>query len=110
MLGSVPSRGFAKSLVERICPLWDHVLIERFTTPAKTASGLYVPESIGGKHNEGLVMAAGPGKPDKDGNYEPLTLKKGDRVILPDWSANEVRLDGKEYIMFREEDILGVVA
>ena len=47
--------------------------------------------------------------PDKDGNYTPLTLKKGDRVYLADWSANEVKLDGKEYQMIREEDILGVL-
>ena len=110
MLAVTSYRGFAKSVVENLRPLWDYVLVERFTTPEKTNSGLYIPESMKGKHNEGLVIAVGPGKRDKDGNYTPLTLKKGDRVYLADWSANEVKLDGKEYMMIREDDILGVLA
>lgn len=102
-------RGFAKTAVASLTPLWDYVLVERFTTPDKTNSGLYIPESVKGKHNEGVVIAVGPGKRDKDGNYTPLTLKKGDRVYLADWSSNEVKLDGKEYQMIREEDILGIL-
>ena len=109
MLSSSSVRSFAKSMVSSLKPLWDYVLVERFTTPDRTASGLYVPEAVKGKHNEGVVVAVGPGKRDNDGNYTPLTLKKGDRVFLADWSANEVKLDGKEYMMIREEDILGVM-
>ena len=103
-------RHFAKSQVASFRPLWDNVLIERFTTPEKTITGILLPESVKGRHNEGLVVAVGPGKRDKDGNYTPLTLKRGDRVYLQDWSANEVKLDGKEYIIIREEDVLGKLA
>jgi chaperonin GroES len=109
MLSSVLTRGFAKSQVSSLRPLWDFVLIDRFTTPATTISEIYIPESVKDKHNEGVVIATGPEKRDKDGNYEPLMLKRGDRVFLPDWSANEVKLDGKEYLLLREDDILGVL-
>jgi chaperonin GroES len=109
MLSTV-SRGFAQALVSRVRPLWDFVLIERFSTPERTASGLYLPESAKGSRSEGVILAAGPGKRDKQGNYEPLTLKRGDHVYLPDFSANEVKLDGKEYLLLREEDILGVIS
>ena len=101
------SRAFSKSAVQSLQPLWDYCLVQRFVTPEKTNSGLYIPEAVKGKHNEGLVIATGPGKRDKKGNYTPLTLKPGDRVFLADWSANEVKLDGKEYLLIREEDILG---
>ncbi|OHT10845.1 hypothetical protein TRFO_19734 [Tritrichomonas foetus] len=112
MLSQIHSqiRSFAKSQVGSFRPLWDYCLIERFTTPDQTNSGIFLPESIKGKHNEGRVIAVGPGRRDKHGNYTPLTLKSGDRVYLQDWSANEVKLDGKEYILLREEDILGKIA
>jgi chaperonin GroES len=109
MLATTVCRTFAKSQVSALRPLWDFVLIERFKTPERTTSGLSLPESAKGARNEGLILAVGPGKRNKQGNYEPLALKQGDNVILPDFSANEVKLDGKEYLLLREEDILGVI-
>jgi chaperonin GroES len=110
MLSSLFRRGFAKSQVSTVRPLWDFVLIERFRTPEKTGSGLYLPESAKGMRNEGIILAVGPGKRDKHGNYQPLTLKRGDEVFLPDFSANEVKLDGRHYFLLREDDILGVIS
>jgi chaperonin GroES len=109
MLSSFARRSFAASQVSKLQPLWDFVLIERLTTPVKTPGGLFVPDALRGKQNQGLVLAAGPGVRDKKGNYQPLTLKKGDLVVLADWSANEVKFDGKEYMLLRESDVLGIL-
>mgnify|MGYP000101757482 CR=1 FL=1 len=106
MLASRFIRSLGKSQVR---PLWDYCLIERFVTPDKTNSGLYLPDSTKSKMNEGVVLSTGPGKRDHKGNYTPMTLKAGDRVILADWSANEVKIEGKEYILLREDDILGKI-
>ncbi|KAK8835583.1 hypothetical protein M9Y10_042469 [Tritrichomonas musculus] len=109
MLSQIFKRSFAKSEVETFRPLWDYCLIQRFTTPETTVDGIYIPDSIKGRHNEGQVVAVGPGKRDEHGNYIPMTLKRGDRVYLQDWTHGDVKLDGKEYIVIREEDVLGKV-
>lgn len=90
-------------------PLDDRVLVKRVEVPNKTAGGLIVPDALRGKHNEATVIAVGPGYREKDGTITPLTLQVGDRVVLSDWSGSEVKLDGKDFIIYREDEILAVL-
>ena len=103
------SRSFAKSAAQMFRPLFDRILIERIVVPNKTAGGLLIPEALTGKHNEGIVIATGDGVREKDGTYTPLSVKKGDRVVLGQWGGNEIKLDGKEYVILHEDDLLGVL-
>ena len=103
------NRTFAKSTASTLKPLFDRVLLTRIEVPSKTNSGIYIPESLKGKHNEAIVLSVGQGRREKDGSFIPLTLKPGDRVVLSDWGGNEIKLDGKEYLLLREDDILGLV-
>ena len=88
-------------------PLHNYVLIEPIEAVNKTAGGIYIPDTAKEKPSTGKVIAAGPGTKD-----EPITVKKGDTVLFGKWasSANEVKLDGKDYILIKETDILGVMA
>ena len=110
MLSQIFKRSFAKSQVETFRPLWDYCLIQRFTTPDTTVSGIFIPDSVKGRHNEGLVVADGPVMRDEDGNCIPMNLKSGDRVYLQDWTHGDVKLDGKDYIVIREDEVLGKLA
>ncbi len=87
-----------------IKPLADRVLIEPLPAETKTASGLYIPDSAQEKQHKGTVMAVGKGKKD-----EPMTVKVGDQVLYGKYSGSELLLDGKDYLMMREEDILAVI-
>ena len=100
---------FTKTAASMFRPLFDRILVERLVVPNKTAGGLLIPEALTGKHNEGIVVATGDGVREKDGTYTPLSVKKGDRVVLGQWGGNEVKLDGKEYIILHEDDLLGVL-
>jgi chaperonin GroES len=103
------ARAFSKSAAQMFRPLFDRILVERIVVPSKTAGGILIPEVLKGKHNEGIVIATGTGHREKDGTYTPLTIKKGDRVVLGEWGGSEVKLDGKEYVIFCEDEILGVL-
>jgi chaperonin GroES len=87
-----------------IKPLADRVLIEPLPAETKTASGLYIPDSAQEKQHKGTVMAVGKGKKD-----EPMTVKVGDQVLYGKYSGSELQLDGKDYLMMREEDILAII-
>ena len=103
------ARSFAKSAADMFHPLFDRILVQRLVVPKKTAGGLLIPEALTGKHNEGIVIATGDGIREKDGSFTPLSVKKGDRVVLGDWGGNEVKLDGKEYVILHEDDLLGTL-
>lgn len=100
---------FAKSEVASFRPLFDNLLIERIEAGNKTPGGLFIPEALQSKHPEGLVLQVGPGKRDENGNFNPLTIKRGDRVILPDFGVMDIKLDNKPYIILREDDIPGII-
>jgi chaperonin GroES len=87
-----------------IKPLADRVLVEPLPAETKTASGLYIPDSAQEKQHKGTVMAVGKGKKD-----EPMTVKVGDQVLYGKYSGSELQLDGKDYLMMREEDILAII-
>ena len=85
-------------------PLHDRVLVRRVESEEKTAGGLIIPETAKEKPQRGTVVAAGPGKPD-----EPVTVKVGDTVLYGKYSGTELQLEGKDYMMMRESDILAIV-
>ena len=87
-----------------IKPLADRVLVEPAAAEEKTASGIIIPDTAKEKPQRGTVIAAGPGKPD-----EPITVQVGDTVLYGKCSGTELQLEGKDYMMMRESDILAIV-
>ncbi|MEW5309740.1 MAG: hypothetical protein WDW38_001602 [Sanguina aurantia] len=97
------------STIRKLIPLLDRVLVERIQAVTKTASGILLPESATSKVNEGLVLAVGPGRRNKDGDLIPVSVKEGDKVLLPEYGGSLVKMDNKELFLFRDDDILGLL-
>jgi chaperonin GroES len=93
----------------KIRPLQDRVIVERIEAEEKSAGGIIIPDSAKEKPQEGKVVAVGNGKRGEDGKAYPLDVKAGDRVLFSKYAGNDVTLDGTEYIIMREDDILGVL-
>ena len=94
----------------QIRPLHDRVIVKRLETERMTASGIVLPDSAGEKPDQGEVLAVGPGKRDEAGKLIPMDVKGGDRVIFGKYAGQTVKLEGREYLVMREEDIMGVLA
>lgn len=92
-----------------IKPLADYVVAEAEAAQTKTASGLYLPESAAEKPKIAKIIAVGPGKVGDDNERIPMQLKVGDRVLYKGYSTTDVKVDGKEYILVKEEDVLATV-
>ena len=90
-------------------PLHDRVVVTRIDAESKTAGGIIIPDTAKEKPTEGEVIAVGPGGRDESGKLIPLDLKKGDRVLFGKWSGTEVKIDGVEYLIMKESDIMGVI-
>jgi chaperonin GroES len=90
-------------------PLHDRVVIKRLEEELKTAGGIIIPDSAAEKPQRGEVIAAGPGARGDDGKVVPLDVKKGDKVIFGKWSGTEVKIDGADYLIMKESDIMGVI-
>ena len=90
-------------------PLQDRVLIRRVEPEAKTAGGIFIPDTAQEKPTEGEVVAVGPGVRDEHGKLHPLDVRGGDRVLFGKWSGTEVKLDGEELLIMKESDIMGVL-
>ena len=94
----------------KIRPLYDRILVKRLEESAdKTASGLYIPDSAKEKPQEGEVIAVGQGKRADDGKIIPLDVKAGDRILFGKYSGSDIKLDGEEYMIMREDEVLGVL-
>jgi chaperonin GroES len=93
----------------KLRPLQDRVLVRRVEPQAKTAGGIFIPDTAQEKPVEGEVVAVGPGTRDAQGTLHPLDLKSGDFVLFGKWSGTEVKLDGEELMIMKEADIMGVV-
>jgi chaperonin GroES len=93
----------------KIRPLHDRVIIRRLEEEEKTKGGIIIPDSAKEKPLEGKVIAAGKGKILENGEVRPLDVKEGDRVLFGKYSGTEVKIDGDEHLILREEDILGVI-
>lgn len=83
--------------------------MKRIEAPTKSIGGILLPESAQTKLNEGLVMACGPGRRDKDGSLLPMGVKVDDKVLLPQYGGNEVSIEDEDLVLFRDDDILGVL-
>ena len=90
-------------------PLHDRVLIRRVESEEKTVGGIIIPDTAKEKPMEGEVVAAGPGARGEDGKLQPMDVRTGDRVLFGKWSGTEVKLDGVEYLIMKESDIMGVL-
>ena len=93
----------------KVRPLQDRVLVKRLAEEEKTKGGIIIPDTAKEKPAEGEVVAAGAGKVSDKGKLRALEVKKGDRVLFGKYSGSEIKLDGVEHLILREEDILGVI-
>jgi len=90
-------------------PLHDRVVLKRIEAEEKTAGGIIIPDTAKEKPQEGEVVAVGPGGRDEAGKLIPIDLKAGDRVLFGKWSGTEVKIDGVEYLIMKESDVMGVL-
>ncbi len=90
-------------------PLHDRIVVTRIDAEGKTAGGIIIPDTAKEKPTEGEVIAVGPGGRDESGKLIPIDLKAGDRVLYGKWSGTEVKIDGVEYLIMKESDIMGVI-
>jgi chaperonin GroES len=90
-------------------PLGDRVLVRRIEEEEKTKGGIIIPDTAKEKPQEGKVIAVGKGKINDDGKVVPLTVKAGDKILFGKYSGSEVKVDGNEYLIMREDDILGII-
>ncbi|VVA91391.1 unnamed protein product [Arabis nemorensis] len=95
-------------MMKRLIPTFNRILVQRVIQPAKTESGILLPEKST-KLNSGKVIAVGPGSRDKDGKLIPVSVKEGDTVLLPEYGGTQVKLGENEYHLFRDEDVLGTL-
>ena len=91
-------------------PLNDRVLVKRLESEERTASGLYIPDTAKEKPSKGEVVAVGPGKHADDGQLVPMAVKVGDMVLFNKYAGTEVKIDGAEHLVMREDDILAIIA
>jgi chaperonin GroES len=90
-------------------PLYDRVLVERTEAESKTSGGIIIPDTAKEKPIEGIVVAVGSGmKSEKTGDLIPLQVKSGDKILFGKWSGTEIKLDGKDYLVMKESDIVGI--
>lgn len=90
-------------------PLFDRILVQRNDEPTRTKTGLFLPETSKEKPSEGTVLAAGNGKVMEDGTVSALTVKVGDRVVFGKYAGTEIKIDGEDRLILREDDVLGIV-
>ena len=93
----------------KLQPLNDRVLVKGLESEEKTAGGLYIPDTAKEKPCKGMVVAAGPGKYDEKGNRLAMAVKKGDTVLFNKYAGTEVKLDGEDHLVLREDDILAII-
>jgi chaperonin GroES len=90
-------------------PLHDRVVVERAESDTKTKGGIIIPDTAKEKPMEGKVISVGPGARDENGKLQPLDVKKGDRILFGKWSGTEVKIDGKDLLIMKESDIMGIL-
>ena len=93
----------------KIRPLQDRILVKQVEEEETTAGGIIIPDTAKEKPMEGKVVAVGRGKVSEDGKLMPLDLKKGDRILFSKYAGTEVKIEGEEHLIMREEDVLGVI-
>ncbi len=90
-------------------PLHDRVVVERLDSDEKTSGGIIIPDSAQEKPMQGKILAVGSGARDDSGKLQPLDVKEGDTVLFGKWSGTEVKIDGKDLLIMKESDIMGII-
>ncbi len=93
----------------KIRPLHDRLIVERLEGDEKTAGGLFIPDSAKEKPQQGRVVSVGKGRVREDGTIQTLDVKAGDKILFGKYSGTEIKIDGNELLIMREEDVLGIV-
>jgi chaperonin GroES len=93
----------------KLTPLQDRILVQRVEEATTTKGGIIIPDSAKEKPAEGKVIAVGNGKLGDDGKRVPLEVKKGDRILFGKYSGTEVKIEGEDYLIMREDDVLGII-
>ena len=93
----------------KVRPLQDRILVRRVAEEEKTKGGIIIPDAAKEKPAEGEVIAVGNGKVDDKGKVRPLSVKKGDRILFGKYSGNEIKIDGVEHLILREDEVLGII-
>ena len=90
-------------------PLHDRVVVKRIDAEAKSAGGIIIPDTVKEKPSQGEIIAVGPGGRDENGKLIPIDVKNGDVILFGKWSGTEVKIDGTEYLIMKESDIMGII-
>jgi chaperonin GroES len=93
----------------KIRPLYDRILVKRIEEQAKTAGGLFIPDTAKEKPMEAIIVAVGNGKIQEDGSLRKLEVKAGEKILFSKYSGNEIKIDGTDHLILREDDILAVI-
>ena len=93
----------------KVRPLYDRILVKRVEEETKTAGGLYIPDTAKEKPQQGVIVAVGKGKLQDDGSLRKLEVKAGDKILFAKYSGSDIKMDGVEHMILREDDILGVI-
>jgi chaperonin GroES len=94
----------------KLTPLHDRILVKRIEESETTRGGIIIPDSAKDKPQEGEVIAVGKGKSNEEGKIRPLDVKEGDRILFGKYSGTEIKIDGDEFIIMREEEVLGILS
>jgi chaperonin GroES len=109
MESSVCRERSGKSMATKLTPMGDRLLVERLEAEEKTAGGIVLPDAAKEKPIQGKVIAVGPGRRNDDGEFVALQVKKGDTILFGKYSGTEVKVDGDEYLIMKEDDVLAIV-
>jgi chaperonin GroES len=90
-------------------PLHDRVVVQRLAAEEKSKGGIIIPDTVKEKPQEGKIVAVGPGSRDNNGEIVAPSVKVGDRILFGKWSGSEIKLDGEEYLVMKESDVIGVL-
>jgi len=93
----------------KVRPLYDRILVKRIEEEEKTAGGLYIPDTAKEKPQQAIVVAVGNGKLQEDGSLRKLEIKAGDKILFSKYSGNDIKIDGTEHLIMREDDVLAVL-
>jgi chaperonin GroES len=102
-------KGTRQIMTTNITPLHDRLIVRRIEEGEQIRGGIIIPDSAKEKPQEGEVIAAGEGKYKEDGTRQPLDVKKGDRVLFGKYSSSEIKIDGEDLLIMREDEILGII-
>lgn len=98
-----------KKINTKVKPLYDRVMVERLEQETMSPKGIIIPDTAQEKPMQGIVIEVGDGAYNESGNKIPMSLKKGDKILFGKWGGNEFKIDGKEYIIMKESEILAVI-